>query len=131
MNCYIIHGQSFKGNVTLEYDHNDRLVLISFECEMTDAQHTQFIKAVPLFEADFIERATKSGVVYTVKPVDLSFELFWNTYNYKVGDKGRAEKLWTKLSEAEKVCALKAIPAYNRFLQLKNVGKAYAETWLN
>jgi hypothetical protein len=115
----------------LEYDHNDRLKSILFDCEMTDKQHAQFIRVIPLFEADFLERANRSKVVYSTVPADLSFSAFWNAYAYKVGDKARAEKLWNKLSEAEKVTALKAIPAYNYFLKTKKIDKTYAETWLN
>lgn len=73
MNKYIIHGQSFSGNVTLEYDYNDRLNLILFECEMNDKQHEQFVRAIPLSEADFLNRATRSGVIFSTVPVDLSF----------------------------------------------------------
>lgn len=131
MNKYIIHGQSFKGNVTLEYDFNERLKQILFECEMTDKQHLLFIKNIPLFENDFLDRASRSGVVFSTIPADLSFTAFWNAYNYKVGDKSRSEKLWNKLSESEKVTALKAIPAYNYFLNTKKLDKTYPETWLN
>jgi hypothetical protein len=131
MNKYIIHGQSFSGNVTLEYDCNDRLKLILFECEMNDKQHEQFVRAIPLSEADFLNRATRSGVIFSTVPADLSFATFWQKYNYKVGDKARAEKLWNKLSESERVTALKSILHYNKFLQIKKLDKAYAETWLS
>lgn len=131
MNTYIIHGQSFKGNVILEYDHNDIIKRIEFECEMSSEQHVKFIKNIPLSEATFLEVATRSGVVFSVVPPDLSFERFWNTYAYKVGDKSRTEKLWNKFTEAEKTTALKIIPVYNAFLQRKNLDKAYPETWLN
>lgn len=131
MNTYIIHGQSFKGNVILEYDHNDIIKRIEFECEMSSEQHVKFIKNIPLKEATFLDVATRSGVVFSVKPPDLSFEKFWNAYAYKVGDKNRSEKLWNKFSDAEKITALKVIPIYNLFLRTKNLDKAYPETWLN
>lgn len=102
MNTYIIHGQTFAGNVTLEYDHNDRLKLILFECSMSDQQHAQFIRAIPLMEDDFLYRAKRSGVVYSTIPPDLSFERFWNAYNYKVGDKTRTKKYGKNLQNPKR-----------------------------
>lgn len=131
MNTYIIHGQTFKGNVTLQYDESDRLRMIILDTEMTDEQHSRFIRQIPLFEKDFLYRAERSGIHLSVQPPDLSFEVFWKKYDYKVGNKQRTEKLWNTLSDAEKVSALRAVPFYNNFLGIKRLDKAYPETWLN
>lgn len=128
---YIIHGQSFKGDVTLEYDFDGRLKMMLFDCEMSERDHLQFVRNMDINEANFLERAKRGRAVYDVIPNDLSFEKFWNTYNYKVGNKLRAEKLWDKMKETERVSVLKAIPKYNWYLNQKNIDKAYPETWLS
>jgi hypothetical protein len=62
---------------------------------------------------------------------DTTFPGFWNAYNYKVGNKKRAEKLWTLLNEQEKLLALSSIRKYDRYLaQRPKMEKAYPETWL-
>ena len=74
----------------------------------------------------------KQKVTVREVPSDLSFTRFWNAYNYKVGNKDRAEKLWYKLSDAEKLFCLEQIKAYDGWLlNKKNMEKTYAETFLN
>lgn len=65
-------------------------------------------------------------------PEDLSFNRFWETYNYKIGNKKRAEQLWKALTDEEKIQVLLAIPKYDRWLKTKNgIEKLYPETFLN
>lgn len=72
------------------------------------------------------------GMEVTEIPMDLTFERFWTEYDHKIGSKGRAQKLWEKMSDSERVDALMAIPLYNRYLKVKSgIEKAYAETWLH
>jgi len=74
------------------------------------------IKNVELLEAD----------------LDLSFDVFWNTYNRKVGKKVQAQNSWKKLSKSDKILALKGIKKYDRYLSRKHgVEKAYPSTYLN
>lgn len=65
-------------------------------------------------------------------PLDLSFEKFWNTYNYKVGNKGKAQKLWKLLNQEDKIKALCRVTSYNYFLQINpNTEKIYPERYLS
>jgi hypothetical protein len=62
---------------------------------------------------------------------DLSFDSFWKTYNYKVGKKMRAEKLWNALDELNRASALKHIYKYEKWLlEHPNTDKQYPETFL-
>jgi hypothetical protein len=132
MNKYIIHGQSFNGDVTLVYDYDKRLKSIEFDCDMTDKQHAQFIAQMPLMEDDFIERAKRGGAKYTLAPTDLSFDAIWNKYNYKVGNKSRAEKLWNTLNDAERTKVFASLSRYNYYLKQKpQIEKLYLETYLS
>jgi hypothetical protein len=71
------------------------------------------------------------GRISRIDP-DLSFDGFWNSYAYKVGNKLRTEKLWNRLTEPEKAMAMKSIRIYDQFLAMKtNQAKAYPETYLS
>lgn len=62
---------------------------------------------------------------------DLSFDFFWKTYNYKVGKKMRAERLWNALDELNKASALKHIYKYEKWLlDHPKIDKQYPETFL-
>lgn len=73
-----------------------------------------------------------SSAVITPIKEDLSFDRFWIEYDNKVGNKKRAEKLWTELSEQNKLLALKYIKRYDSLLKIQNgIAKLYPETYLN
>lgn len=64
--------------------------------------------------------------------MDLTFAAFWNSYAYKVGNKGRTEKLWNTMNDVDKAAAMKSIPIYESFLSVKkNQDKVYPETFLS
>jgi hypothetical protein len=68
---------------------------------------------------------------YEEVPTDLSFPVFWDAYAHKVGNKGKVEKLWEALSEADRIAALAGIERYRSFLAARpHMEKAFAETWL-
>lgn len=73
-----------------------------------------------------------SWIIVEQIPEDLTFNTFWEAYNYKVGKKERAIKLWLALSEADRTKALRSIPKYNWWLTKKqNMERLYPETYLN
>lgn len=92
-----------------------------------------FYANAPIQHADFLQKWTTRKVLLIEElPHDLSFAAFWDAYNYKVGDKRKAEKLWNELSESEKSLALKTIPAYEFYLKKHpGMGKLHATTFLN
>jgi len=63
---------------------------------------------------------------------DLSFEAFWNAYNYKDGgSKKKAQAIWGRLSETNKAAAMASLPKYEQFLKRSQTAKAFATTYLN
>ena len=60
-----------------------------------------------------------------------TFELFWNAYGYKVGNKARVAKKWERLPEGERVLAMAAIPRYRRFAEGKKIELVYPETYID
>lgn len=78
---------------------------------------------------EYFETMTRGKI--TRMEQDLSFGAFWSAYGYKVGNKARVQKLWEKLSDAERAQAIRSIPLYDRFLLMKqNQDKLYPETYL-
>lgn len=72
----------------------------------------------------------KKNVRIEVGEIDLSFETFYNAYNYKI-KKLKAAKAWDKLSKGNKIEALKSLKAYEGYLTRKRVAKANPEAYLN
>lgn len=61
---------------------------------------------------------------------DLSFEAFWNLYDYKV-DKWQAQKAFKKLKEPDIILLFLSIPEYKKFVQRKGVAMKYPGTYIN
>lgn len=60
---------------------------------------------------------------------DVSFEAFWIHYNLK-RHKVRSQKLWEKMSKANKIKAIKALKAYDGYLHRKKIEKMLPSTYL-
>jgi len=61
---------------------------------------------------------------------NISFEIFWNLYDKKVGDRRKLEKKWDKLNEEEKLKALSHISKY-KIAQPDKQYRKNPETYLN
>ncbi|WP_136464927.1 hypothetical protein [Flagellimonas onchidii] len=67
----------------------------------------------------------------TIGRPELTFGVFWNTYNYKV-KKVVAQRAWERLSQSDKMNAIAGIKKYDGFLQRKvSQAKANPATYLN
>lgn len=85
----------------------------------------------PVFEVN-LETLSNHTATITKLPPDLSFNRFWAKYNYKPAGSSKkvAENKWDKLSDSDRMNAIKYIPIYDRSLN-GGIGKKYAETYLN
>ena len=64
------------------------------------------------------------------KPLNISFEEFWETYDKKVGDKSKIEIKWNKLTVTERIAVMKHIVLYKESQPDKQYRKN-PETYLN
>lgn len=62
---------------------------------------------------------------------DLSFEAFWEAFDYKVGTKSRAEKHWNNLDQATRALAMQKVKEYKFFIAHQNTNRIYPERWLS
>lgn len=89
-------------------------------------------KNFPLSLKRIEQYKTLANVKVTEVLPDLSFDSFWKAYNYKVGKKARAERLWNALDELNRAAALKHIFKYDKWLlDHPTIDKQYPETFLS
>ena len=130
---YILTGKKTPAKVVFNYDLNG--FITAFEVEgITDEDQLRFLFWNSKFPFPYVQQLTKEVVASNffnvqIIPDDLSFERFWETYNYKVSKK-KAKSLWEKLSKANKIKALLHLPKYENYLKRKNIEKAYPDTYL-
>lgn len=131
MTKIIVHGTTFSGNIAIVFDFDARLKSIAFDCEMAEEIQQRFLNRLPITEQSFMAWVKKNQIKHTIIPADLSFTAFWLAYNYKVGNKQRAEKLWNALSDEEKSKSFVSIPKYDFYMKMHpKLERLYPETYL-
>ena len=105
--------------------------------------NAQFIRAVLARLPGLVEKEeARSGLAFAklkvegcqvqdVAEKDLGFEAFWKAYGYKVGGKARAEKLWGRLGEEERLLALGGIWKQRLHSERHKTDMPYPETYLS
>lgn len=128
-----ITSSEFEGEMILAYNQDGHVILYDNRCDLDKKQLHAFLKHFPLTLQMLEDLLGKSrSLSYTFVEADLSFAAFWDTYDYKVGNKKRAQKEWEKLSEAKRAKCLESITSYNYFLKTKpNQDRLYPETFLS
>ena len=62
--------------------------------------------------------------------IDISFEIFWNLYDYKTGDKGKIRKKWELLNDLDRGMIMEHLPHYIKSTPDKQFRK-HPSTYLN
>lgn len=116
---------------TVTFVGND-LVTVEVPADMDAQRKNKFLAVVPVTYTDFKSWLQNKNFVIQEVPQDLTFENFWQRYNYKVGKKERAKKLWQAMTDDEHAAALLSIQKYNAYLiNHPTIERAYPETWLS
>jgi hypothetical protein len=132
MTKYIATSATFTGEIVFGYDGEGYLKSIEVSAELTDKQWHWLSKSFPVTLTLLKLLTVQSTLRIQELPADLSFAVFWEAYNHKVGDKKKAEKLWNILPEVDRVAALAGVPKYLYWLATKpTIEQANATTWLN
>jgi hypothetical protein len=132
MNTYLLTSKS--GKLKLSFTYNLNGFLIGFKAEpdeISEKSLTWIYKHMPHHEHNIEKFKKVEGLQIKKVPADLSFENFYNTFGYKVGNKKRCNKLWDALDDADKVLCLLSIPKYKAYLNLKGHANLYPETYLS
>lgn len=118
----------------MSFTYNLNGHLIAFKAEPEDMANTSLIwmyKNFPFFETNIARFRTIEGLIVTKTSLDISFDSFYNTYGYKVGNKKRAMKLWDAMNETDRIACLSSIPKYKLHIGRTTQAQAYPETYLS
>lgn len=128
-----VQFRNVQGAAVLTYDDQDRLEAVDIS-ELYDQQtHRDWLWAwFPRTMDKLLEQSGNAKLTINAVLEDLSFPKFWDTYDYKIGKKQRAEKIWEAMNDTERSKCLLAIPAYKYWLAQQNgIAKLYPETFLS
>lgn len=132
MEKYIITSKKKEVESKMLLSYNDTGILVSVQFEdCTIKQVSWLMDRVPVIVQLLKNRCDVNNLKLDKVIEDLSFDSFWNKFEYKVGKKMRAKRLWEAMSDMEKMAAMANIPRYLRFIKIMNQNSAYPETWLN
>jgi hypothetical protein len=138
MKTYLLISKIVEGEgVFFGYDEDGLLVRFEIRGKATKLQIAWLHKNLPTTSESFlafkkmVENSGQKAKIVEVQP-DLSFEKFWEAYNYKVGKKAKAKQIWDGMEQGSKVAAMEYIKKYNRWLSDHiSVEKQYPTTYLN
>lgn len=130
MKRYIITSPRFNGQINVLYGIDNKLQLIDFmKCDLTEEQTQYFKDHLPVqFEGEpskLLEHFGNSKLDVMEEGYRVTFDQFWNRYALK-RNRERSEKLWNKMTDADKVNAFAKFPMYERHLVL-NAWKTKAD----
>lgn len=127
ISVYQYFSAGFKSNVTLTFFNG---LLSAVEIEPYEAspevQKAYFIVS----EATFLKNCNDHKVKVTELTKEITFEMFYDRYAYKVG-KEEAAQAWKKLTKADQQGAYYFIPAYNSRLVTSREARRHPATYLN
>lgn len=130
-NIYEFYSKPLDCNVTVSYkDH--RLVEFKAEDPLFDVELYQDHK-YHLFssEKSFIKAVKEHDIKVTILKREVSFEMFWDKYNYKASGKIEASRAWERLTKKEREEAYDHISVYESQLKSKPVSKLHGSSYLN
>ncbi|WAC40559.1 hypothetical protein [Pedobacter sp. SL55] len=129
MKKYMLTSVLFTGTVVFVYNAEGWLVGFDNSAEFSDDQHLWLIKNLPL-KLGVIEPWSKKikGTLKEV-PMDLSFDVFWETYGKKI-NRLRTEPLYKKLDDTAKALAIMRVKPYQTYCKNNNRGIADPEKYL-
>jgi hypothetical protein len=127
---YIVTGKK-QGRITFKFNLNGDLILFKYEGEPLDDKQRKWLYARLITNENQIKGwyAIKQFTVTKGEP-DLSFDNFWNTYKQKQ-KRVNTEKLYKKLSDADKFNAIAGVKRYDNWLRLqRGMAKMLPDTYI-
>lgn len=128
---YLLTHRKVSGSIKLGYDDQGRVNSFAFDCELSEELWEWFTDNFPFFEKE-LKANLYCNFTITPVPEDITFDAFWEAYNYKVGNKTRAQKLYKMLNDTERTRVMASIKKYNSYMvQHPAQERCYPETYLN
>ncbi len=132
MKTYVVTSPNFSGSLVFKYDLNGILRGFENSAELSELQLSFLCRSFPFTVTVLlsIEAKSKSMQVREVAQ-DLSFESFWDTYGYKVGNKEKCRKLWNALTDSVRIRIMQSLPAYKYYLKISGIAQVYPERFIS
>ncbi len=127
---YILTSANTGNEVDVTYDANGLLMAVKLIGTYSSEQMEKAWNHLPLYHRDMLTMlGTHRGITCREVVEDLSFDAFWKAYDHKF-DRKRAEAIWKRMSDGQRMAAITAIADYDKYLGRTGIAKAYAKTWL-
>jgi hypothetical protein len=125
---YQYYSNGFQSEVKLSFLNGSL-----HQVEVSDPKEVEGVSRGYFFmtERGFIESCRNNKIQVIEIKREVTFEMFWERYNYKASGRIPALKAWEKLTEQERISAYDYIPFYEAHLKLSRTAKKYASTYLN
>jgi hypothetical protein len=134
MKKLILTSEAYEGEVLLMYDADNHLVVLDMMAAKLDAVQIDFMKklAPVVYDKKTFQASFRSDSLKVVESAfQITFEMFWDRYAKKI-NKDRCDRLWKRLTEAEKAKAWLGLNRYLYHLALNTwKTKADPETYLS
>jgi hypothetical protein len=132
MKKYIVTSSQFMGELVFGYQHN-QLVFMDLDAISEVPSFLAYVYSKLPVSSEALQGWLASSKTMKIRevPADLTFENFWNTYGYKVGNKPKAQKLWNALKDQKKALALMKIKPYQKYVEAAAIAMIYPERYLS
>jgi len=128
---YLLKHSRYEGSIIFKYDNEGRCIYFEFDCTITNDLWDFVFNNFPM-RIESLQHKAFANFQKIEVPQDLSFDAFWNAYNYKMGKKERAKRLYELLDDHTRAIVFGAIKKYSNYLSSRpNMEKLYPETFLN
>jgi len=132
MKTYLLTSPHFTGEIELRFNENGHLIKYDNRAELTEKQFAYMLFRIPVNIDSLSVLTDGNQSKLTEVKIELTFDMFWDKYDYKMGKKARVMKLWEALTETDKQAAMKGIVKYDMYLAgHTKMEKAYPETYLS
>lgn len=127
MKEFMLTSPSFSGFLKFAYRENKELYSYE-ENAVLGSHHKSFIRKHFPWTQDKLH-VLGSNTAEITEVTDLSFDRFWQLYNYKK-DRASAERYWAKMKDIEKGRALSHVKRYRNDCAMNNREMLYAVRYL-
>lgn len=131
MKRYVLTSFKTLGEVVYRFDDADMIISCEVSPNMPEEDRLRVFKNVPKNVETLMKWKERPTLKIEFIPDDLSFDFFWRSYDYKVGNKAKCKKLWESLSDDKKAKALSMIQRYKQWAAGKNIDRVYPERYLS
>lgn len=130
MRKFQLTNSKLSGAISIVYDEHGILQMIDYTGSGASFEQVSYLTHKMPILFDSLETFCKTANIDAVEcGYEVSFEMFWNEYAYKV-ERKRTEQLWKAMSKVKQVKAYLSIAGYKRFLKRKKIEQKYPDTYL-